>query len=111
MARGRLARPWGEVTDRTNGDEFGKSLYNATDDANPAINAAVAEIAKARGVAMAQVALAWVLQKKPVAAPIIGATKLNHVADAVAAVELVLTADEVAKLEAPYRPTGFPGFR
>lgn len=110
MARGKLARPWGEVTDRTNGDEFGKSLYNSTDDANPAINEAVATLAKARGVPMAQVALAWVLQKKGISSPIVGATKLGHIADAVAAVDLTLTADEVKALEAPYRPTGYRGF-
>jgi aryl-alcohol dehydrogenase (NADP+) len=110
MARGRLARPWGEVTDRTGTDVFGGRLYNSTDDANPAINEAVANVAKARGVPMAQVALAWVLQKQPVAAPIIGATKISHVTDALGAVDLVLTAEEIAALEAPYRPTGFRGF-
>lgn len=66
---GRLARPWGEATGRTQTDEFGKDLYAATDAANAEINAVVADIAKARGVKMAQVALAWVLQKQPVAAP------------------------------------------
>lgn len=110
MARGNLTRPWGEITNRTAGDEFGKKLYNSTDDANPAINAAVQEVAKRHGVPMAQVALAWVLQKQPVAAPIIGATKLGHVSDAVAALEVTLTAEDVAQLEAPYRATGFPGF-
>src|SRR5690606_36895375 len=74
IARGRLARPWGEATARTQGDEFGKTLYSATDDANQAINQAVGAIATARGVTMAQVALAWVMQKQPVAAPIVGAT-------------------------------------
>ena len=111
MARGKLARPWGEITDRTVGDEFGKTLYSATEDANQAINAAVAEVAAARGVKMAQVALAWVLQKQPVAAPIVGATKLSHVGDAVGTLELKLTPEEVARLEAPYRPTGASGFR
>ena len=111
MARGRLARPWGEATDRTSGDEYGKTLYVETEDANRAINGAVGEIAAARGVKMAQVALAWVLQKQPVAAPIVGATNPGHVADAVGALDLVLTADEIARLEAPYRPTGIAGFR
>jgi aryl-alcohol dehydrogenase (NADP+) len=110
VARGRLARPWGEVTNRTEGDEFGRTLYDAGNAANPAINAAVEKIASARGVKMVQVALAWVLQKQPVAAPIIGATKLNHISDAVGALDVELTADEVAALEAPYNATGFMGF-
>ncbi len=111
IARGRLARPWGEVTDRTEGDEFGKTLYAASDDTNEQINAAVGKVAKTRGAKMAQVALAWVLQKQPVAAPIVGATKLSHVTDALGAVELKLTPEEIAALEAPYRPTGVSGFR
>ena len=111
MARGRLARLWGEATGRTQTDEFGKDLYAATDAANAEINAGVAEIAKARGVKMAQVALAWVMQKQPVAAPIVGATKLGHVEDAVGALEVSLTAEEIARLEAPYRPTWTAGFR
>jgi aryl-alcohol dehydrogenase-like predicted oxidoreductase len=111
MARGKLTRPWGEITNRTEGDEYGRTLYTEQAEANEAINAAVAEVAGARGVKMAQVALAWVLQKQPVAAPIVGATKLGHVADAVGTLEVRLTADEIAKLEAPYRPTGVSGFR
>jgi 1-deoxyxylulose-5-phosphate synthase len=111
MARGKLARPWGEVTERTEGDEYGKTLYVATEEANRQINAAVAEVASTRGVKMAQVALAWVLQKQPVTAPIVGATKLAHVADAVGALELELSQEEIEKLEAPYRPTGIAGFR
>ncbi len=110
MARGRLARPWGEVTNRTDGDEFGRTLYDAGGEANAAINAAVEKVAKARGISMVQVALAWVLQKQPVAAPIIGATKLNHISDAVGALDIVLTAEEISALEAPYRPTGVTGF-
>jgi aryl-alcohol dehydrogenase (NADP+) len=111
IARGKLARPWGEVTDRTAGDEFGQSLYTPSDAQNEAINDAVAKVAKARGVKMAQVALAWVAQKQPVTAPIVGATKVSHVTDAVGAVELKLTSEEIATLEAPYRPTGVAGFR
>lgn len=110
IARGNLARPWGEITNRTEGDEFGRTLYDAGNTANPAINAAVEKIAKARGVKMAQVALAWVLQKQPVAAPIVGATKLNHISDAVGALDIELTAEEITALEAPYKATGFKGF-
>ena len=110
LARGNLTRPWGEVTARTQGDAFGQNLYTATNDANEAINKVVAEIAEARGVKMAQVALAWVLQKEPVAAPIIGATKLSHVSDAVGALDVELSEDEVARLEAPYKPAKIAGF-
>lgn len=110
LARGRLARPWGEATNRTEGDAFGKTLYVENEDANRQINEAVARIAAARGVKMAQVALAWVLQKQPVTAPIVGATKLGHIEDAVGALEVELTADDIAALEAPYRPTGVAGF-
>lgn len=110
LARGRLARPWGEVTSRTETDEFGKHLYDAGGEANQQINAEVEAIARARGVKMAQVALAWVLQKQPVAAPIVGATKLDHLTDAVGALEVTLTPDEITRLESPYRPLGFRGF-
>ena len=111
MARGKLARAWGEITDRTETDEFGKTLYSTTDDANRPINEAVAAVAARRGAKMAQVALAWVLQKAPVTAPIVGATKLSHVSDAVGALDVTLTPEEIATLEAPYRPTGVAGFR
>ena len=111
LARGNLTRPWNsEGTNRTSSDAVQKTLYGANDAANRAINEAVAEVAKARGVPMASVALAWVLQKQPVAAPIIGATKIAHVTDAVAAVDVVLTPEEIAALEAPYRPTANSGF-
>ena len=110
MARGRLARPWGEVTARAETDGFGKTLYSETEAANRQINEAVAAIAQARGVKMAQVALAWVLHKEPVAAPIVGATKIGHVEDAVGAVDIELTAEEIKALEAPYRPTAVAGF-
>lgn len=111
LARGRLARPWGEVTERIQTDEYGKTLYLKTEAANREINAAVGEIAAARGVKMAQVALAWVLQKQPVTAPIVGVTKLGQLEDAVGALDVVLTADEVAKLEAPYHSTGEKSFK
>lgn len=110
LARGRLARPWGEVTSRTETDEFGKHLYDAGGEANQAINAEVEAIARSRGVKMAQVALAWVLQKQPVAAPIVGATRLDHLTDAVGALDVTLTPEEITRLEAPYRPLGFRGF-
>jgi len=111
LARGRLARPWGESTARMETDIYGKTLYLRDEAANQAINATVAEIAAARGVKMAQVALAWVLQKQPVTAPIVGVTKLSQLEDAIGAVEVVLSADEVKRLEAPYHSTGAASFR
>lgn len=110
MARGRLARPWGEVTERLGTDVFGKTLYTRTDDANRAIVSAVGNIAAQRGVKMAEVALAWVLQKQPVSAPIVGVTKLSQLTDALGALDVTLTTEEVASLEAPYQPTGVAGF-
>ncbi|MDB5539504.1 MAG: alcohol dehydrogenase [Devosia sp.] len=103
LARGRLARPWGESSERMETDEVGKKLYLRDEAANRAINAVVGEIAKARGVKMAQVGLAWVLQKQPVTAPIVGATKLSQLEDAIGALDVTLTAEEIARLEAPYR--------
>jgi 1-deoxyxylulose-5-phosphate synthase len=109
LARGRLTRDWDETSERQNTDLFGGTLYGLNSDRE--IAAAVAEVAKARGVPRAQVALAWLLQKDAITAPIIGASKLNHLDDAVAALSLKLTADEIAKLEAPYAPHPVIGFR
>jgi len=110
LARGRLARPWGTTTERTGTDEFGKTLYTKVEDAARQINEAVAAIATARGLTMAQVALAWVLRKSPVTAPIVGITKLPQLADALGPLDVTLTADEIARLEAPYLPTAVAGF-
>ncbi len=110
LARGRLARPWGATTERTGTDEFGKTLYTKVEDAARQINEAVAAIANARGATMAQVALAWVLQKSPVTAPIVGITKLPQLTDAIGALAVTLTPDEIARLEAPYQPAAVAGF-
>ncbi len=107
LARGRVARPWGEQTDRSGTDEFGKRLYR---DADEQIVAAVEQVAAGRGVPMASVALAWVLRNPVVDAPIVGATKPHHLTDAVAALGLELTEDEVAVLEAGYTPREPTGF-
>ena len=104
LARGRLTRPWGESTIRSETDVVGKALYKAEDEADRAIIATLEQLAKARGVAMASLALAWHFTKPQVAAPIIGATKVQHIEAAVAALDIVLSADEVTALEAPYRP-------
>ena len=107
LARGRLTRAWDESTERAQTDEFGKTLYHASD--KPIVEA-VARIADARGVSRAQVALAWMLSKPVVTAPIIGASKLAHLDDAVAALSLQLSDDEIAQLEAPYSPHEVAGF-
>lgn len=104
LARGRLTRPFGETTVRSETDVIGKALYKAEDAADHAVVDALAALAAARGEAMASLALAWHFTKPAVAAPIIGATKPAHIADAVRALDLALPAEEIAALEAPYRP-------
>ncbi len=111
MARGRLTRDWSEETDRLRTDEFGRTLYAATEDADRRIVEEVGAIAKARGVPRAQVALAWVLGKAEVTAPIIGATKPHHLDDAVAALALKLDDEETGRLEALYVPHRVTGFK
>ncbi len=107
LARGRLTRPWDTTTERSGTDAFGRSLYP---DGDQAVVDRLGEVAAARGVPRAQVALAWVLRRPEVSAPIVGATKLAHLEDAVAAVDLALSADEVAALEEPYLPHATAGF-
>jgi 1-deoxyxylulose-5-phosphate synthase len=107
LARGRLTREWDATTARSETDEFGRSLYHAHD---RLIVEQVARIAADRVVARAQVALAWMLSKPVITAPIVGATKPEHLEDAIAAVDLALTSDEVALLEEPYTPHAVAGF-
>lgn len=111
LARGRLTRPWNQGSRRSELDQFGKTLYNAMDSADQQVVQRVDEIARERGIPMAQVALAWVLQQGPVTAPIIGATKLQHLDDAVAALEVELTEQEIQRMEEPYVPHPVLGFR
>ncbi len=111
LARGRLARDWDQASARSETDEFGKTLYAATAEADRAVHARLTQVAARRGVPRAQVALAWVLQKEPVVAPIVGATRMQHLDDAVAALSLKLATDEIADLESPYAPHGVVGFR
>jgi len=110
LARGRLTRDWNETTNRLEKDEFGKTLYAATADADRKIVERVAEVAAQRGVPRAQVALAWLIQKPFITAPIVGASKLNHLDDAVAALSLKLSTEEIASLEEPYAPHPVVGF-
>jgi 1-deoxyxylulose-5-phosphate synthase len=111
LARGLLAgnrtREGERLTERARTDSFGDSLY--TPDVDFAVVDRVVELAAARGISAAQVALAWLLQRPGVTAPIVGATKLEHLDDAVAAEQLALDADEVARLEEPYVPHAIAG--
>jgi aryl-alcohol dehydrogenase-like predicted oxidoreductase len=109
LARGRLTRPWDTETARTRTDEYGNKLYESTVEADRRVVAQVADIAAARGVTSAQVALAWVAQKPFVTAPIVGASKPQHLSDALAALTLHLEAAEIARLEAPYIPHAIVG--
>jgi len=99
QGKGRLARPWGQQSTRSSVDHVVRAFDSPTD--QPVVDA-VQKLAEARGVAMAQVALAWVLRHPAVSAPIVGATKPHHLPEAVAALELTLTDDEAAPLEEPY---------
>jgi len=110
LARGRLTRAWNETTNRTEADEFGKTLYTATPDADRRIVERVTEVATQRGVPRAQVALAWLAQKPFVTAPIVGASKPHHLDDAVAALSIELTPEEISSLEEPYVPHPVVGF-
>ncbi|MDQ2892251.1 MAG: aldo/keto reductase [Pseudomonadota bacterium] len=110
LARGRLTRDWDDQTERSQTDTFGKTLYQHSADADRKVVEAVAAIAGERGVPRAQVALAWVLTKPEVSAPIVGASKAAHLDDAIAALELGLTEAELARLEEPYVPHAVVGF-
>jgi aryl-alcohol dehydrogenase-like predicted oxidoreductase len=107
LARGRLTRDWAAETARSQSDEFGKTLYRESD---RAIVDEVAHLAEERGVPRAQVALAWVLGNPVVTAPIIGATKPEHLDDAVAALDVHLTDEERGRLESAYEPHEPAGF-
>lgn len=111
LARGRLTRAPDAATNRSETDKFGAFLYKKTQDADRLVIDKVGEIAAARGLPRAQIALAWLLAKPGVSSPIVGATKPEHIADAAAAVEVKLSAEEIAALEAPYIPHAVAGFQ
>ncbi|MCU6669123.1 aldo/keto reductase [Enterobacteriaceae bacterium H4N4] len=111
LARGRLTRPWGETTARSVSDEFGKTLYDETEANNAQIAERLTGIADELGVTRAQVALAWVLSKRGVAAPIIGASREEQLDDLLGAVDLTLTPEQIAELETPYREHPVVGFK
>lgn len=109
LARGRLTRDWGQSSERSENDDIARNLYADDDLADRAIIEAVATVARARGVPRAQVALAWVLGKSEVTSPIIGASRAGHLEDAIAALSIQLSPEEVQLLEAPYRPKAIVG--
>ncbi len=111
LARGRLAREWKTETPRTKTDKFGNTLFVGSEDSDREVVQRVGAIAAARGVSRAQVALAWLMHKSVVTAPIVGATKPGHLDDAAAALALQLSEPEVAQLEAPYVPHDVAGHR
>jgi aryl-alcohol dehydrogenase-like predicted oxidoreductase len=109
LGAGKLTRPWGEKTKRSTTDFFAKSMYDNEDGNAREVVGAVGAVADARGIPYAQVALAWLLQKDGITAPIVGASALSHLEDALGALDVTLTADEIASLEAPYRPQAVKG--
>jgi len=110
LARGRLTRDWDATTARKEADKLGERYFQNSIEADKKVLEAVKAIASKRGVAKAQVALAWLLAKQEITAPIVGATKIEHLDDAVAAVSLKLSAEEIAQLEEPYVPHAVVGF-
>jgi len=112
LARGRLTRPWDEQgsTERGTTDEYAKSLYRATEEADKQVADRLGELSKARGLPRAQLALAWVLRRPVVSAPIVGATKPHHLEDAVKALSVKLSDEEIKSLEEPYIPHPLVGF-
>lgn len=110
LARGRLTRDWNAASARSDTDLVAKGLYTASEASDRLVAERVRQVAEARGVPRAQVALAWVAQKAAVSAPIVGASKLAHLDDAVAALALRLTAEEIAILEQAYVPHPVLGF-
>lgn len=111
LARGRLTRPWGETTARSVSDEFGKTLYEETEANNAQIAERVARIAEELDVTRAQVALAWVLSKRGIAAPIIGASREEQLDELINAVDITLTPEQIAELETPYKQHPVVGFK
>jgi 1-deoxyxylulose-5-phosphate synthase len=109
LARGRLARPWDAETPRTQTDTYGNRLFAGSTESDRKVVEQVGAIAATREVPRAQVALAWVVQKSVVTAPIVGASKPQHLDDALAALTLDLTESELAQLEAPYVPHAVAG--
>jgi 1-deoxyxylulose-5-phosphate synthase len=110
QARGKLSRDWDYTSIRTETDGAFERLFAKTDEADKKVAHRVGEMARARGIARAQVALAWLLSKPVISAPIVGATKLQHLDDAIASVDISLSHEEISALEEPYVPHAVVGF-
>jgi 1-deoxyxylulose-5-phosphate synthase len=111
LARGRLTRAWmSKTTSRSETDAFGNKMYARTEDSDRAVVDRLGQVAEKRGIPRAQLALAWLLAKPAVKAPIVGASKRHHLQDAVAALSVNLTPEEIAALEEPYVPHPVLGF-
>jgi aryl-alcohol dehydrogenase-like predicted oxidoreductase len=111
LARGRLTRPWqSETTKRSQTDQFGNGMYSRTEASDRKVVDRLGQVAEHRGLPYAQIALAWMLSKPFITAPIVGATKPHHLADALAALSVRLTADEISTLEELYEPHPVLGF-
>ena len=104
LGRGKLTREWEASTKRSETDEFARKIYARTEEQDRKVAEVVGQVAEERGVSRARVALAWLLQKPGVTAPIIGASKLSYIDDAVSALEITLSQDEIERLEEPYVP-------
>ncbi len=104
LAAGRLTRDWNEQTTRSEKDQVAKALFNKTEEEDRKVAERVGEIAANRGISRAQIALAWLLQKEEVTAPILGSTKTSHLEDAVSALSVKLTSEEITRLEELYIP-------
>ena len=110
LGGGKLTRPWGETTKRSTTDRYNKTMYADPESNDRNVVNALETLSKTRNIPMAQLAMAWVLQINGVTAPIVGASKLSHVEDAIAAVDVKLSADEIKALEAPYQSKAVAGF-
>src|SRR5271169_6337426 len=110
QARGRLTRDWDYTSIRTETDDAHRRLFGKSAEADRKVVDRVAEVARARGIPRAQVALAWLLAKPVITAPIVGATKLHHLDDALASINVKLSGAEISSLEEPYVPHAVVGF-
>lgn len=111
LARGRLTRPWGETTARLVSDEVGKKLYSESDENDAQIAARLAGVSEELGATRAQVALAWLLSKPGIAAPIIGSSREEQLDELLNAVDLTLKPEHIAELETPYKPHPVAGYK
>jgi aryl-alcohol dehydrogenase-like predicted oxidoreductase len=110
LGGGKLTRPWGAATKRVTTDRYNRTMYDDPNSPDRGVVEALEALSKARGIPMAQLALAWVLQVPGITAPIVGASRLGHVEDAIAALGVKLTPEEIKALEAPYKPRFVTGF-